>query len=83
MQRATGDFLLVKRLLTHNIDTALEREMTSGDYVLTETDQLLEGMNKTVEYIFAAIGEPYPYKTTAAPTIRPKTKPLPNAALAD
>jgi integrase len=62
MQRATGDYLLVKRLLTHNIDTAFEREMTSGEYVLTEADQLLEGMNKTVEYIFAAIGEPYPYK---------------------
>jgi integrase len=60
--RATrGDTLMVKRLLTHNLQKPEEREAAFSGYVSTEADQLRETMNLMVDYVYKAVGEANPY----------------------
>jgi integrase len=68
--RATNNFLVMKRLLTHNLNAAAEREATSSGYPTTEYNELLAAMESMVKYVFDAVGEVYvPRKI--APVMRP------------
>jgi integrase len=57
--RATNNFLVMKRLLTHNLSAAAEREATSSGYPSTEYNELLGAMEAMVKYVFDAVGERY------------------------
>lgn len=57
--RATNNFLVMKRLLTHNLSAAAEREATASGYPSTEYDELLAAMEAMVKYVFKIVGEKY------------------------
>jgi site-specific recombinase XerC len=57
--RATNNFLVMKRLLTHNLNAAAEREATASGYPTTEYNELLSAMEAMVKYVFDAVGETY------------------------
>jgi integrase len=57
--RATNSMLIVQRLLTHNLQSALERDTLSSGYVRTEEDVLLDAMNAMVQYLMNIVGETY------------------------
>ena len=57
--RATGNPLMVKRLLTHNIEAATEREATSAGYPSTEYSELKGAMEAMVQYMMRLVGESY------------------------
>lgn len=43
--------ILTKRILTHSVQATAERHATTSGYVITGKDELLDGMNKVVNYI--------------------------------
>jgi hypothetical protein len=55
--RATNNFLVMKRLLTHNLSAAAEREATSSGYPSTEYNELLQAMELMVKYVLEIVGE--------------------------
>jgi integrase len=57
--RATNSMLIVQRLLTHNLQSALERDTLSSGYVRTEDDVLLDAMNAMVQYLMNIVGDTY------------------------
>jgi hypothetical protein len=57
--QATGNFLLMKRLLTHNVRAAVDREAVAAGYPATTPDQLLMAMEMMVQYVLKQVGETY------------------------
>ena len=47
--------ILAKRILTHSVQATAERHATTSGYVITDKDDLLEGMNKVVNYILSLV----------------------------
>jgi integrase len=57
--RATNSMLIVQRLLTHNLQSALERDTLSSGYVRTEEDVLMDAMNAMVQFLMNIVGDTY------------------------
>jgi integrase len=57
--RATNSMLIVQRLLTHNLQSALERDTLSSGYVRTKEDVPLDAMNAMVQFLMNIVGDTY------------------------
>jgi integrase len=54
---ATGDLLLTRRLLTHSISAALDRQTTASGYVVHRSDDLRDALNRTVNMLLQLVKE--------------------------
>lgn len=52
----TGNALLTRRVLTHSVESSLDRETTMSGYVRHHEDDLRIAMNRTVERVFEIVG---------------------------
>ena len=51
------DPLTARRILSHSVMAAIDRQATSAGYIIQTIDDLRDGMNKTVDYILKIIDD--------------------------